>query len=499
MTSRCQEISGRMKSETRISLDPQMLIGRARKYLICYFDLLGQRNALRPFTTPGKYSEGDKLRAAKAMTLFKDIRGSLEKSFSTGLSNQKFFEIYNNADPGGMGGKDTCELLDDGQRTDYGVRQFSDSFILYADAKSPVATYAFMRMLHRLCELMIQAHACRLYPRGALTVNDAWHMEDGVLCGPAIDEVDSLEKSVADYSRIIFSSRLVDMMGWHNHLFDYDGKYDISLVVMGSLCNNNHELDYLREVFSGELTKKYRALIGDVLNCAYSHICSNELEMEKAAEGENIAAKRALEKIRRLREYYDKSRESVLSAIGKVKPVGMGQINPDAAYDVADYMVLYVRYWRTVSKAKNVRQISELVRIIKSAVAESGGEVGKDCGLQQLSRYAMLYVRNRTGANAATFFCRTVASVFKRLCRKCKHRKCKCAPLYVMTVAYGKGWNVGDGILYGPVIGSAHKAVMAKAGCITMTQDFRDSVLKKLHLDSDQSVACFRDVPVVNI
>ena len=96
-------------------------------------------------------------------------------------------------------------------KTECGFEQFSDSTLFYVDADSPIAGQAICLCIAMIAAQMPQLHFRDVQLRGCVSYGDAYKVANGHLCGPLVDSLELIERTVSSYSRVVLSNEMVQM------------------------------------------------------------------------------------------------------------------------------------------------------------------------------------------------------------------------------------------------------------------------------------------------
>ncbi len=171
-----------------------------REYVVCYFDLLGQREGLI-----------EKVRKADDVTALQgeiDSLSALIRGFNEDLL-QTFGFIKEHGDAVlkfmGMSEESMPEFLDRIKQVHLGIQQFSDSTLFYAGAKDGdgMGFGLFLSFCRYFAAHYLRLVECGIPIRGAIAMGRGWEMAPNCLYGPVMEDVYRLESKVADSPRIV--------------------------------------------------------------------------------------------------------------------------------------------------------------------------------------------------------------------------------------------------------------------------------------------------------
>lgn len=200
----------------------------SKEYYVCYFDILGQKNAMRAlYGKDAEISEELQARVNEIAEVLRRQYSGFRQIISARIGDLDHLLDDFVTDEGCKSSvADRALFVRRLKEVDWGVQQFSDSTVFYVEAGSRISATIFFQFVLKVAVAMPMLHSLDICLRGALGVGNAWKVEGGGLCGPVLDEVDRLERSQAFYSRLVVSTRLVDKMRSEAESFEKCGKGD---------------------------------------------------------------------------------------------------------------------------------------------------------------------------------------------------------------------------------------------------------------------------------
>lgn len=443
------------------------------RYLICYFDVLGQRSFMRQVWKPhSKMSSGLRKQIGTHLCVFEFVQDMLRRVLArTPDMESQIIRMTKQIPYLPTNALSEKEIITSVRDVDFGVQQFSDSFVVYVDAKHPVSALVFARALDAVRFIMPQMHALGLALRGAITEGRAWHVRGGQLMGPALEEAVRLEAGVAYYSRIVFSEQLARKAWKHEGKVIYGYTGDIGY------CTINHHIQVDDD---GVCSLKYltdELLIDDmhyqIVDCAAEWTTGScrKWKAQLFERGQMDLCRLADKQWRLAGDY---------RALGrKVKECRKdGNFHP--AFDIEDkfvrsletgeYYVFYLKLEPLPILKKNVcrggvdgllqhREIGvEAVRMMESLVQRAREAVRmersapiREMGVQHIGNYLLAFVRRRRCASRHAFV-RIVDSIMETAPEMLGAGLGFCC-----GVDCSRGWMLGDDCLLGPVLGDVHQ------------------------------------------
>ena len=224
----------------------------SKEYYVCYFDILGQKNAMRSLY--GKNAEVSGELQTQVDEIAEVLRHQCLKYRQ--IISELIGDLGHLLDGFVVDGGSNSSAADRAlfvrrlKEVDWGVQQFSDSTVFYVEAGSRISATIFFQFVLKVVVAMPMLHSLDIGLRGSLGVGNAWKVEGGGLCGPILDEVDRLERSQAFYSRLVVSTRLVDKMRSDSELFDKCGKGDGGSSLLSKAFVRDNDGSWIVDPFS---------------------------------------------------------------------------------------------------------------------------------------------------------------------------------------------------------------------------------------------------------
>ena len=177
-----------------------------REYVVCLFDFLGQREGL--------------LRKVRDTEDITSLQGELDKISNLVQSFNDYmrqaFDVIKNKGTDvlrrlGVVEKDMPQFIEKMNQVHLGIQQYSDTTLIYVGAEDGEGMG--FGMFIDFC-LTVAAHFLHtvsegMLVRGAITMGKAWEIAPNCLYGPVMEDVYSMESSLANYPRIVISPNVV--------------------------------------------------------------------------------------------------------------------------------------------------------------------------------------------------------------------------------------------------------------------------------------------------
>lgn len=409
------------------------------EYIVCFYDIMGQREWMK-----NAIDESGQLLPENQLVLNKQVdflrqTVSVFRNRVNELAKEKAFDIQ------------------EGQ--DYGVQQFSDSTVLYIRSSHEWCAYILHLWLLDISFNALWMQAIGLCIRGAITKGLAWHVEGGQLCGPALDEVESIEKRSAYYSRVVFSDELVRWIAAgldkkEISEFERNGYLCVKALMQWE-CDAECSLNML----SHDMLERLKSR-GDLplFNRLYHMAYGNTLQ-QKSALKNDVAWKYIFQ------EYSYQVHSSLVEPFllpEHGKPLVFADKEPQVAID--DY---YVGYFKIMPLCA-IPAIEELSKngCYNLGWGICGPETAKifaimlehlrscpvPCKVQQISNYVMFFVQDDGTLESRQTFMRSFQVMRKDIMLALSRDH-----MVAGSLVLGKGWLIGRDCLCGPVVGEADR------------------------------------------
>ena len=182
----------------------------SKEYYVCYFDVLGQRNAMKgiydnaALISPDVQWEIDKTSGTLWM-MYEDLHDLICEML------REPSELYDNLkhEQRSEISQLSCEeFVEKIRNIDYGVIQFSDSTLFYVESDNIISSTLLFYFLMAVSKQMPLLHSQGICMRGAVGIGVGWKVDGGNICGPIVEEVGKLEGQIAFYSRIVVSEEI---------------------------------------------------------------------------------------------------------------------------------------------------------------------------------------------------------------------------------------------------------------------------------------------------
>jgi hypothetical protein len=208
MTAANCGVQGQMPDETRVGV-----------YVVGFFDILGQANALKPFIDvrdDANYLsqlQRELTRTINQLTLFRrDITRYFEAAIAVKLTENV---------PAGVTAEEMA-MAADFESPQIRIQGFSDTIVVYVPLASPsgrLSLYGMWPLLFSVVNTMLTSFARGFAVRGA--IDASWGTEPfaGEFYGPALLSAYGLETTTANWSRVVLGPglrRLLNLMSRHS-------------------------------------------------------------------------------------------------------------------------------------------------------------------------------------------------------------------------------------------------------------------------------------------
>lgn len=277
-----------------------------KEYVVCLIDVLGTGERLRKW---GRRDRND----SRTLGLIFDAIGPV-------LRVHGEFAKYLRTCEDGQTGKALAEVLPPDEIERYTLcthwrpqtQWFGDTFVFYAplyNARGDQSTVPVAYFLMASCVAMLDSLANGYAVRGALCVGEGLELGEHNFFGPPFEEAHRLESTVAEYPRVVVSSRTVDFI----ERVQRDGADDIIGQKMRGLArpcsalidrdnDDQYVVDFLgRGVHDPTEGEELRQLTNGV-RAAFKYVSSEWRRFQEAEKGSNEREKLA-PRYERLREF----------------------------------------------------------------------------------------------------------------------------------------------------------------------------------------------------
>ena len=175
---------------------------KVKDYAVCYFDLMGQRDGLlrrvREATDLSSV-QSEIEQVSEAIRLFNDSICSAKTEI--GQHPDKLLRMM------GMSEDDIEKLLPDIKCLSFGIQQFSDTTIFYVSAENRIGLGIFVSWCIALSIYYLNLISNGILIRGGISIGRGWEITPNRLYGPVLEDVYRLEGHVADFPRIVMTSK----------------------------------------------------------------------------------------------------------------------------------------------------------------------------------------------------------------------------------------------------------------------------------------------------
>lgn len=469
-------------------------VSQYSRYLVCYFDVLGQKSFMRDvWNSHSRISEAKRKRIGEHLWIFDFIKDQLRRALFVDRRQMESVLMITRGVPYLPTNVLTeDEIVESVATLDCGVEQFSDSFVVYVDAQHPVSALVFSYALYALGMMMPQLHALEVYLRGAITEGSARHVRGGRLMGPALDEAESLELHVANYSRLVFSNYLLKKINAHVGKVLWGWTGDI-----GYYCL--HRYVAVDEDGVGRLAYQTDDFLVDcqhiyIMDCAVETVMAAYRKLYSDVKGGGaLESSRLVTKMMRLVNDY--------SRIGtRVQALRKNNYTPEPYYiddenirnvSVGEYYVVYVKLEpmpvvvaKKGSCCVTIRERAsglETARLMEKALETVQSVVRKDpkenkvaqTGIQQIGNYLLVFVRRRKKSSGTL-----IVNIMNAIASRIPEILASGHGFYVGADC-SRGWSSGANCLLGPIVGDVHKlAVSSGRFCrMAISHRFRNALL----------------------
>ena len=260
-------------------------------YVVCYFDLLGQRAGLlndvrKSYDLTTIQLEVDKV--STAIQRFNALIKGTKKSIVE--DTEKLLEA------GGLSGENKDVLSKKIKSLHLGVQQFSDTTLFFANIENGdcAGLGVFMTWCLLLAANFIQLLSEHLMVRGGITIGKGWEIEPACLYGPVIEDVYKLESKIAVFPRIVVSEETfcrLEVIEWPEFRLskffcrDYDGVHILDYLSLPAVQWYEAKFSVLRSNLIYALKEALRFIRTeyDLLKVKVSHDISCAKEARKLA------------------------------------------------------------------------------------------------------------------------------------------------------------------------------------------------------------------------
>lgn len=177
-----------------------------REYVVCYFDLLGQREGLLKRVRTEEPSEDLQKEIDSVSNLIVLFNESLRQSFDAiknhGRDILRLMGIPETRMP---------PFLERMQQVHLGIQQFSDSTLFFAGANDGdgLGFGMFISFCLFFAAQYLYLISKGMLIRGAVTLGRGWEIAPNCLYGPVMEDVYSLESSAAHYPRVVVDRKVI--------------------------------------------------------------------------------------------------------------------------------------------------------------------------------------------------------------------------------------------------------------------------------------------------
>ena len=175
---------------------------KVKDYAVCYFDLMGQRDGL--------------LRKVREATDLASVQEEIEqvseaiRNFNNAIYGAKT-EIEQHPDNllrMMCKSEDEIErLLPEIKSLNFGIQQFSDTTVFYVSADNRIGLGIFVSWCLALSVYYLRLVSNGILIRGGISIGRGWEITPSCLYGPVMEDVYRLEGCVADFPRIVMTSK----------------------------------------------------------------------------------------------------------------------------------------------------------------------------------------------------------------------------------------------------------------------------------------------------
>lgn len=500
-----------------------------KEYWVCYFDVLGQKNAMGEYFRNGSEITAEAQGRIDEVSellrrMYGDIKGLIEQML---CSPDELYDVLSKEEGSSVVDWTRERFAEEIKKIEWGIQQFSDSTILYVETGRVISGTIFFYFLLAVSKAMPLLHSLGICMRGAIGVGRAWKVPNGQLCGSVLDEVDALESCVAYYSRIVFSGGAVARIRDLSKRMAVGEKGDRGVACLSGLMCKEYDGCVSLNYFSRCVVEWIRGQddLGSFLAFAQKAkemIDAAALNLRSQVSGKDLIKTASIGlKYQFLHAFYEERWKKLEEARGSAKTLkACGKPNYQRT-SVGAYFVLYIQVepLPTMSggvvqggvrvPVKTCEMTIHMVRSIKDALhrasdvwTQNPRKIWRDyyngrvngareevvvekcerlhVGFQQLSRNIMVYVRDDNDMALSHF-------VYLLFCM---------APAVLPTfggdhllsaaAAYRRGWELFDNCIQGPVVWDAYR-LCAEANAyprIAMSSDLVQKMRKDLEAGS---------------
>ena len=211
-----------------------------KDYAVCYFDLMGQREGLlRHVRETSNLADvmPEVERVSKSIISFNDaIYGA---KLTIEREPDKLLRILNFAEEA------IKPLVADIKKLDLGIQQFSDTTIFYVSTDNRIGLGIFTSWCLVLAANYLNMVSNGILIRGGIAIGRGWEIAPNCLYGPVMEDVYRLEGLVADFPRVVLSSKTYQSF---KEVDDLDAEelrlQGVSPALMGLKCTDLFDKDF---------------------------------------------------------------------------------------------------------------------------------------------------------------------------------------------------------------------------------------------------------------
>lgn len=417
----------------------------SNEYLVCFYDVLGQREWMKAALMDGQIAPSKQ----HELNL---IASSTNRACQSVRDRVKEFAAH--------------ESLNLVEGKDFGVQQFSDSTVIYVSKSLESAPELFHLILEDVAFHSLEWQSVGLCIRGAVTVGLVLPVNGGTYCGPALDEAVELESHTAFHQRIVFSDRFVQWVERGIRYSKTSQKRRDGLLALKSIMQWEPDTECSLNIFSPSIPFRFRR---DGKLDVYRRIYF--AAKKRVQDALWNSGKKYVWKYLFTNDSYD-LHERYLNEFINGEPISEPLPQKELPnIEIGRYFVCYLKllplYRLPVNhnvlksndckvgyssaSGETIRLLQEQLQVLshwrenqRNAIAS-----GVELGIQQIGNYIMVYVKD-CAAKAFSVFMNAVHDMepFSLFALEYDH-------FVEGALAYGEGWTIAKDCLCGPVVGIA--------------------------------------------
>lgn len=177
-----------------------------REYVVCYFDLLGQRDGLLKRVRNEKITDDLQKEIDSVSNLIVSFNESLLNAFNlVKEQGEVLLRLW------GVPEKEMPPYLERMKQVHMGIQQYSDSTLFYAGAKDGdgMGFGLFVSYCLYFAMYYLQLIAQGIPLRGSIVMGKGWELSTNCLYGPVMEDAYFLESTIASFPRIVVDQKVI--------------------------------------------------------------------------------------------------------------------------------------------------------------------------------------------------------------------------------------------------------------------------------------------------